>query len=178
MASSLPSVKSPRRFTCLFSIQRNKNQELASDGLKSDCAELIYQRSADHISQIFVTITLWYQQAFLGVQGIQARFAGLKGANPLTHIASLHPMLQPLFVSFCNPAIFSKLWTSPALQFCAVMGFTSATLAGIAVREALFPLLRVEKQVVFSTDSLWFLIHKKIFSSHLRWSLVNSLSSD
>lgn len=46
---------------------------------------------------------------------------------------------------------------------------------GSIVRETLFPLLRVEKQAAFSTDSLWFLIHKKKnFSSHLGGSIVNS----
>lgn len=43
------------------------------------------------------------------------------------------------------------------------------------IRETLFPLLRVEKQTAFSTDSLWFLIHKeKKISSHLGDSIVNS----
>lgn len=34
---------------------------------------------------------------------------------------------------------------------------------GIVIVETLFPLLRVEKQAAFSTDSMWFLIHKKNF---------------
>lgn len=52
-----------------------------------DCAELIYQFSAVHISQIFATIILWYQQAFLGTQVMKAQFAGLKEAKPLTQTA-------------------------------------------------------------------------------------------
>jgi len=45
---------------------------------------------------------------------------------------------------------------------------------GSIVRETLFPLLRVIKQAAFSTDSVWFLIHEKFFSSHLGGPIVSS----
>lgn len=37
------------------------------------------------------------------------------------------------------------------------------------LREVLFPLLRVEKQAAFSTDSVWFLIHKFFFLTYRRF---------
>lgn len=65
--------------------------------------------SVVHISDLFASIILWYQQAFLGVQGMQAQAAYLREAKPLSQITALHPMLRPFFVAICNPAIFSKL---------------------------------------------------------------------
>lgn len=110
-----PSIykTSPKDSLVFFSIQRNEHQDLAFHGLKSDRAEHTYQLSMVCISEIFASIILWHQQAFLGVQGMQAQ--GLREAKPLTEIAALHPVLRPLLVAVCNPAIFSKPWMSLAL---------------------------------------------------------------
>lgn len=164
MASFFPSIKPPQRFTCLFSIQRNKHQDFASDGMKSECAELIYQLSAVQISQIFAPITLCYQQAFLGVCKLSLLVP--KGQSTDSNCSSASDAAIP-FCILLQPRDFLQTLNFSCAAVVLHLGLTSVTLTDISVSEALFPLLRVEKQVVFSTDSLWFLIHKKFFFPHI-----------
>lgn len=128
----------------------------------------------------FVSVRFLPQSPF----GISKLFRGSGRASsvcwsqrgrPLAQIAALHLMLRPPFASFCNPAIFTKLWTAPAaLQLRSMLGFTSvASRVSLYVKHS-FPYGGEKNRLSFPLTACGFSFTKIFFPSHLRVSLVNS----